>query len=152
MKKHLLYLIVAGCCMAADSASAAESGGAQGSMQQDSVPQDSMQQDSGLTWYQVLMVASLLGGGTALGWTGCKKMQAIRVEPQPLEVKLGAEYVSKCEFETYKQDVRDNFKGVHARINDATITLSEMRGKLDKIDNTQQEILSLLLHRHENKG
>lgn len=151
MKKHLLYLIVAGCCMAAGSASAAESGGAQGSMQQDSVPQD-MQQDSGLTWYQVLMVASLLGGGTALGWTGCKKMQAIRVEPQPLEVKLGAEYVSKCEFETYKQDVRDNFKGVHARINDATITLSEMRGKLDKIDNTQQEILSLLLHRHENKG
>lgn len=137
----LMMVLLAGSCLAAeggggDAASAA----------------DGMQQDSGLTWYQVLMVASLLGGGTALGWQGCKKMQAIRVEPQPLEVKQSAEYVTKREFEAYKQEVRDNFKGVHARINNATITLSEMRGKLDKIDNTQQEILSLLLHRHENKN
>lgn len=136
--------------MAADSptCSAAGAAGAAGS----GAGVQDMNADSGLTWYQVLMVASLLGGGTALGWQGCKKMQAIRVEPQPLEVKQSAEYVNKREFEAYKQEVRDNFKGVHARINNATITLSEMRGKLDKIDNTQQEILSLLLHRHENKG
>lgn len=141
--------------MAADSSSvSATAAGAAGSgagVQEHCMQQD-MHADSGLTWYQVLMVASLLGGGTALGWQGCKKMQAIRVEPQPLEVKQSAEYVNKREFEAYKQEVRDNFKGVHARINNATITLSEMRGKLDKIDNTQQEILSLLLHRHENKG
>ena len=49
--------------------------------------QQDMHADSGLTWYQVLMVASLLGGGTALGWQGCKKMQAIRVEPQPVVAK-----------------------------------------------------------------
>lgn len=142
--KHLFLIVVllAGCCMAADSssASAAHSQAAQ-----------DMNADSGLTWYQVLMVASLLGGGTALGWQGCKKMNAIRVEPQPLEVKHSAEYVAKHEFEAYKSEVRDNFKGVHARINNATITLSEMRGKLDKIDNTQQEILNLLLHRHDDK-
>ena len=145
--RHLFLIVVflAGCCMAADIATAA--GGSYGV-----TSSPDMNADSGLTWYQVLMMASLLGGGTALGWTGCKKMQAIRVEPQPLEVKQSAEYVSKREFEAYKQEVRDNFKGVHARINNATITLSEMRGKLDKIDNTQQEILSLLLHRHENKG
>lgn len=142
--RHLFLIVVllAGCCMAADSTSAA-GGGAAGAQE--------MNADSGLTWYQVLMVASLLGGGTALGWQGCKKMNAIRVEPQPLEVKQSAEYVSKREFEAYKGEVRDNFKGVHARINDSTITLSEMRGKLDKIDNTQQEILKLLLHRHDDK-
>ena len=145
-----MIVLCAACacmCMAADSsaASTVQPGGQEHCMQQD------MNADSGLTWYQVLMVASLLGGGTALGWQGCKKMNAIRVEPQPLEVKQSAEYVTKHEFESYKGEVRDNFKGVHARINNATITLSEMRGKLDKIDNTQQEILNLLLHRHDDK-
>lgn len=139
-----MIVLCAACacmCMAADdsAASAVQPGGQE------------MNADSGLTWYQVLMVASLLGGGTALGWQGCKKMNAIRVEPQPLEVKHSAEYVTKHEFESYKGEVRDGFKGVHARINDSTITLSEMRGKLDKIDNTQQEILKLLLHRHDDK-
>lgn len=146
--KHLFLIVVllAGCCMAADSPTCSAAGATgSGAGVQD------MNADSGLTWYQVLMVASLLGGGTALGWQGCKKMQAIRVEPQPLEVKQSAEYVNKREFEAYKGEVRDNFKGVHARINNATITLSEMRGKLDKIDNTQQEILNLLLHRHDDK-
>ena len=140
-----MIVLCAACacmCMAADSsaASTAQPGG-----------QD-MNADSGLSWGQVILLLTACGGTGTLCWQGSKKLHTMtRIEPQPLEVKQSAEYVTKHEFESYKGEVRDNFKGVHARINNATITLSEMRGKLDKIDNTQQEILNLLLHRHDDK-
>lgn len=116
------------------------------------MPQDSgtasgidMNENSGLTWYQVAGLLAAIGGSTALGWQGCKKMNAIRIEPQPLEVKAHPDYVSKHEFENYKEEVRDNFKGVHARINTTTTALAEMQGKLDMIAANQDKILNLLM-------
>ena len=104
-------------------------------------------EDSGLTWYQVAGVLALLGGGGALGWTGCKKMQAIRLEPQPLEVKATPDYVTKREFEEYREEVRENFKGVHARINKNDASTAEIKGQLSVIAANQEKILNILLQR-----
>lgn len=135
-----MIVLCAACacmCMAADSsaASTAQPGG-----------QD-MNADSGLTWYQVLMVASLLGGGTALGWQGCKKMNAIRVEPQPLEVKQSAEYVSKREFEAYKGEVAKNFDRVHQRLDAVMPAVAEIKGEMHRMAVVQEKILGLFLNR-----
>lgn len=135
-----MIVLCAACacmCMAADSsaASTAQPGG-----------QD-MNADSGLTWYQVLMVASLLGGGTALGWQGCKKMHAIRVEPQPLEVKQSAEYVTKHEFESYKDEVAKNFDRVHQRLDAVMPAVAEIKGEMHRMAVVQEKILGLFLNR-----
>lgn len=135
-----MIVLCAACacmCMAADSsaASTAQPGG-----------QD-MNADSGLTWYQVLMVASLLGGGTALGWQGCKKMHAIRVEPQPLEVKQSAEYVTKREFESYKGEVAKNFDRVHQRLDAVMPAVAEIKGEMHRMAVVQEKILGLFLNR-----
>lgn len=135
-----MIVLCAACacmCMAADSsaASTAQPGG-----------QD-MNADSGLTWYQVLMVASLLGGGTALGWQGCKKMHAIRVEPQPLEVKQSAEYVTKHEFESYKDEVAKNFDRVHQRLDAVMPAVAEIKGEMHRMAVVQEKILELFLNR-----
>ena len=135
-----MIVLCAACacmCMAADSsaASTAQPGG-----------QD-MNADSGLTWYQVLMVASLLGGGTALGWQGCKKMHAIRVEPQPLEVKQSAEYVTKREFESYKDEVAKNFDRVHQRLDAVMPAVAEIKGEMHRMAVVQEKILGLFLNR-----
>ena len=136
--KMIVLCVACACmCMAADSsaASTAQPGG-----------QD-MNADSGLTWYQVLMVASLLGGGTALGWTGCKKMNAIRVEPQPLEVKHSAEYVTKHEFESYKGEVAKNFDRVHQRLDTVMPAVAEIKGEMHRMAVVQEKILELFLNR-----
>lgn len=136
--KMIVVCAVCACmCMAADSsaASTAQPGG-----------QD-MNADSGLTWYQVLMVASLLGGGTALGWQGCKKMNAIRVEPQPLEVKQSAEYVTKREFESYKGEVAKNFDRVHQRLDAVMPAVAEIKGEMHRMAVVQEKILGLFLNR-----
>ena len=75
-----------------------------------------MQQDSGLTWYQVAGLLAAIGGSTALGWQGCKKMNAIRIEPQPLEVKRIAECATRKELENFKADVREDIRRIHNRI------------------------------------
>lgn len=104
-----------------------------------------MNADSGLTWYQVAGVLALLGGGGALGWTGCKKMQAIRVEPQPLEVKLSKDYVTRSEFEDYRKQVGDDIASVHKRLDTVTPAVAQMQGKLDMIAANQDKILNLLM-------
>jgi len=109
------------------------------------------EEGGGADWLRALMAAGLLGGGATLGWTGHKKMAAIRVEPQPLEVRHSPDYVTKREFSRFQAEVNDSFKGVHARISQNDRCTSEIKGRLDKIDSTQQEILNLLLHRHDEK-
>ena len=93
------------------------------------------------------MVASLLGGGTALGWQGCKKMHAIRVEPQPLEVKQSAEYVTKHEFENYKGEVAKNFDRVHQRLDAVMPAVAEIKGEMHRMAVVQEKILGLFLNR-----
>ncbi|MDO5472678.1 MAG: hypothetical protein Q4F35_05010, partial [Akkermansia sp.] len=80
-----------------------------------------------------------------------QKARQVKIEPQPLEVKTHPDFVTKHEFDAYKEEVRDNFKGVHARINTTATTLAEMQGKLDMIAANQDKILKLLLHSHDNK-
>ena len=104
-------------------------------------------EDSGLTWYQVAGVLALLGGGGALGWTGCKKMQAIRLEPQPLEVKHSAEYVTKHEFESYKGEVAKNFDRVHKRLDTVMPAVAEIKGEMHRMAVVQEKILELFLNR-----
>ena len=104
----------------------------------------SMSEDSGLTWYQVAGVLALLGGGGALGWTGCKKMQAIRIEPQPLEVKKIADLATRRELEDFKAEVREDFNRVHNRIDNNDRATAEIKGKLDMVVQNQQKLIDLI--------
>lgn len=104
-------------------------------------------EDSGLTWYQVAGVLALLGGGGALGWQGCKKMQAIRIEPQPLEVKRIDECATRKELDDFKADVRADFRRVHQRIDERSEDIAEVKGQLAVIAKNQEKILNLLLQR-----
>lgn len=106
-----------------------------------------LDEDSGLTWYQVAGVLALLGGGGALGWTGCKKMQAIRLEPQPLEVKRIDECATRKELDDFKADVREDFRRVHQRIDERSEDIAEVKGQLAVIAKNQEKILNLLLQR-----
>lgn len=103
-------------------------------------------EDSGLTWYQVAGVLALLGGGGALGWTGCKKMNAIRVEPQPLEVQMSKDYVTRSEFEEYRKQVGGDFERVHKRLDTVMPAVAEIKGELKQIAQKQTQILNLLLN------
>lgn len=105
-------------------------------------------EDSGLTWYQVAGVLALLGGGGALGWQGCKKMQAIRIEPQPLEVKKISECATRKELEDFKADVREDFRRVHNRIDSNDRATAEIKGKLDVTAQNQQKLIDLITKRH----
>ncbi len=106
-------------------------------------------EDSGLTWYQVAGVLALLGGGGALGWTGCKKLQAIRLEPQPLEVKSIDECATRKELDDFKADVREDFRRVHQRIDNSVEDIAEIKGEMKRIAINQEKILDLLLQRHD---
>lgn len=106
-----------------------------------------LDEDSGLTWYQVAGVLALLGGGGALGWQGCKKMQAIRIEPQPLEVKRIDECATRKELDDFKADVRADFRRVHQRIDERSEDIAEVKGQLAVIAKNQEKILNLLLQR-----
>lgn len=121
--------------------------GEQHSMQQE----DSMQDEpSGLTWGQVLILLTACGGTGTLCWQGSKKLHTMKIEPQPLEVKATPDYVTKREFEEYREEVRENFKGVHARINKNDASTAEIKGQLSVIAANQEKILNILLQRHEH--
>ena len=110
-----------------------------------------MQQDSGLTWYQVAGLLAAIGGSTALGWQGCKKMNAIRIEPQPLEVKSIAECATRKELEDFKADVRENFRRVHQRIDNSVEDIAEIKGEMKRIAINQEKILDILLRHHDQQ-
>lgn len=110
---------------------------------------DPMQQDSGLTWYQVAALLAALGGGGALGWQGCKKMQAMRIEPQPLEVRSVRDPATRAELDDFKDEVREDFRRVHARIDKNDQITSEINGKLTVISANQEKILTLLLQKND---
>lgn len=92
-----------------------------------------LHEDSGLTWYRVAGLLAAIGGSTALGWQGCKKMNAIRIEPQPLEVKRIAECATRKELEDFKADVREDFRRVHQRIDNSVEDIAEIKGEMKRI-------------------
>ena len=113
--------------------------------------QHSMQDEpSGLTWGQVIILLTACGGTGTLCWQGSKKLHAMKIEPSPLEVKATPDYVTKREFEEYREEVRENFKGVHARINKNDASTAEIKGQLSVIAANQEKILNILLQRHEH--
>lgn len=108
-----------------------------------------MHEDSGLTWYQIAGLIAAIGTSTALGWQGCKKMNAIRIEPQPLEVKRIAECATRKELDDFKTEVREDFRRVHNRIDANDRATSEIKGKLDVIAQNQQKLIDLITKRHD---
>ena len=140
--KRFFIAIVMLLCLLCCPVWAAEQG-----MQQEQGTAPGMHEDSGLTWYQVAGVLALLGGGGALGWQGCKKLNAIRIEPQPLEVKSIAECATRKELEDFKADVRADFRRVHNRIDNNDSATAEIKGQLAVIAKNQEKILNLLLQR-----
>lgn len=106
-----------------------------------------MNEDSGLTWYQIAGLLAAIGTATTLGWQGHKKMNAIRIEPQPLEVKRIAECATRKELEDFKADVREDFRRVHKRIDNNDSATAEIKGQLAVIAKNQEKILNLLLQR-----
>lgn len=106
-----------------------------------------MHEDSGLTWYQIAGLLAAIGTATTLGWQGHKKMNAIRIEPQPLEVKRISECATRKELEDFKADVRADFRRVHNRIDNNDSATAEIKGQLAVIAKNQEKILNLLLQR-----
>jgi len=107
---------------------------------------------SGLTWGQVAGVLAAVGASGLLGWQGCKKMQAMRIEPQPLEVKERKDYVTREEFEQYRRDTQDDFDRLHKRLDDVTPAVAEIKGEMKRLAQTQTQILDLLLTRKGTKA
>ncbi len=104
-----------------------------------------MHEDSGLTWYQIAGLLAAIGTATTLGWQGHKKMNAIRIEPQPLEVAMSKDYVTRSEFEDYRKQVSGEIENVHKRLDNVTPAVAQMQGKLDMIAANQDKILNLLM-------
>lgn len=110
-----------------------------------------MHEDSGLTWYQIAGLLAAIGTATTLGWQGHKKMNAIRIEPQPLEVKSIAECATRKELEDFKADVREDFRRVHQRIDNSVEDIAEIKGEMKRIAINQEKILDILLRRHDKQ-
>lgn len=136
-----MIVLCAACacmCMAADgsAASTAQPGG-----------QD-MNADSGLSWGQVILLLTACGGTGTLCWQGSKKLHTMtRIEPQPLEVKQSAEYVTKHEFEIYKGEVAKNFDRIHQRLDTVMPAVAEIKGEMHRMAVVQEKILELFLNR-----
>ena len=131
--------------MAADSSSvsATAAGGSYGVTS----AQD-MNADSGLSWGQVILLLTACGGTGTLCWQGSKKLHTMtRIEPQPLEVKQSAEYVTKHEFEIYKGEVAKNFDRVHQRLDAVMPAVAEIKGEMHRMAVVQEKILGLFLNR-----
>lgn len=103
-----------------------------------------MHEESGLTWYQVAGLLAAIGTSTALGWQGHKKMNAIRIEPQPLEVKRIGECATRKELDDFKIEVREEFHRVHHRIDNSVEDIAEIKGKLDMVVKNQQKLIDLI--------
>ena len=107
-----------------------------------------MHEESGLTWYQIAGLLAAIGTATTLGWQGHKKMNAIRIEPQPLEVKRIAECASRKELDDFKTEVREDFRRVHQRIDNSVEDIAEIKGEMKRLAINQEKILDILLQRH----
>lgn len=104
------------------------------------------EEDSGLTWQQVMGIVMLCGacGGGGMLW---QKARQVKIEPQPLEVQLSKDYVTRSEFEEYRKQVGGDFERVHKRLDTVMPAVAEIKGELKQIAQKQTQILDLLLNR-----
>lgn len=139
MRKFLIAIVMLFVLVLCPQSRAEEPGTASG---------PAMHEDSGLTWYQIAGLLAAFGMATTLGWQGHKKMNAIRIEPQPLEVKRIAECATRKELEDFKADVREDIRRIHNRIDSNDRATAEIKGKLDVIAQNQQKLIDLITQRH----
>lgn len=90
------------------------------------------------------IVAGALGGGYMYG-----RKHKIEVEPQPLAVEMKKEFVGRDEFDSYRRSNGDELRHLHGRIDNLTPVVSEIKGNVQRIANTQDTILKLLLKNNE---
>lgn len=102
--------------------------------------------ESGLTWQQVMGIVMLCGacGGGGMLW---QKARQVKIEPQPLEVQMSKDYVTRSEFEEYRKQVGGDFERVHKRLDTVMPAVAEIKGELKQIAQKQTQILDLLLNR-----
>ena len=100
---------------------------------------------SGLTWQQVMGIVMLCGGccGGGVLW---QKARQVKIEPQPLEVAMSKDYVTRSEFEDYRKQVGGDFERVHKRLDTVMPAVAEIKGELKQIAQKQTQILNLLLN------
>ncbi len=101
--------------------------------------------ESGLTWQQVMGIVMLCGGcygGGAL-W---QKARQVKIEPQPLEVAMSKDYVTRSEFEDYRKQVASDIERVHKRLDTVMPAVAEIKGEMHRLAVVQEKILELLLN------
>lgn len=103
------------------------------------------EEDSGLSWQQVMGIVMLCGGccGGGVLW---QKARQVKIEPQPLEVAMSKDYVTRSEFEDYRMQVGGDFERVHKRLDTVMPAVAEIKGELKQIAQKQTQILNLLLN------
>ena len=103
------------------------------------------EEDSGLTWQQVMGIVMLCGacGGGGMLW---QKARQVKIEPQPLEVQMSKDYVTRSEFEDYRKQVASDIERVHKRLDTVMPAVAEIKGELKQIAQKQTQILNLLLN------
>ena len=103
------------------------------------------EEDSGLTWQQVMGIVMLCGacGGGGMLW---QKARQVKIEPQPLEVQMSKDYVTRSEFEDYRKQVGGEIERVHKRLDTVMPAVAEIKGELKQIAQKQTQILNLLLN------
>lgn len=101
--------------------------------------------ESGLTWQQVMGIVMLCGacGGGGMLW---QKARQVKIEPQPLEVQMSKDYVTRSEFEDYRKQVGSDIERVHKRLDTVMPAVAEIKGELKQIAQKQTQILNLLLN------
>ena len=104
------------------------------------------EEDSGLTWQQVMGIVMLCGacGGGGMLW---QKARQVKIEPQPLEVQMSKDYVTRSEFEEYRKQVGGDFERVHKRLDTVMPAVAEIKGEMHRLAVVQEKILELLLNR-----
>ena len=156
MKK--IFRVVA-LCVVIGCAGSVKGAGAEHCMQQDAgrYPQQGdgtamwaaaapkPEDDSGLTWQQVMGIVMLCGGccGGGVLW---QKARQVRIEPQPLEVQMSKDYVTRSEFEDYRKQVASDIDRIHQRLDKVMPAVAEIKGELKQIAQKQAQILNLLLN------
>lgn len=89
----------------------------------------------GVNWIPVVYAV----GGSAVGGSGMwlfNKLHRVRIEPQPLEVQLKQEFVTRAEF-----------KSLTDRVDSITSSLAELKGSQSYQTNLLQSINAHLIHK-----